>query len=274
MRRYERYVAIGDSTSEGLDDPDGYGGFRGWANRFAEHVAAVQGGLLYANLAVRGRRTRQIREQQLGRALEMHPDLSTVVGGVNDLLHPRFDAGEVHREIETMQRALVDIGATVLTFTLPSMSQVMPSTRRFEPRVRAMNEALRAACAGSGAILVDLAAHEDVGSDPRMWSVDRLHANSLGHERIGQALAHAIGLPGFTDAWTTPLPPAPPRTLLQTLRSDLHWVGAYLIPWLWRHSRGRSSGDGLEAKRPDLLPAALPADARLPLAMSAVRREP
>ena len=26
MRRFERYVAIGDSTVEGLDDPDGRGG--------------------------------------------------------------------------------------------------------------------------------------------------------------------------------------------------------------------------------------------------------
>ena len=40
MRRFERYVAIGDSTVEGLDDPDGRGGHRGWANRLAERIAA------------------------------------------------------------------------------------------------------------------------------------------------------------------------------------------------------------------------------------------
>ncbi len=52
---YERYVAIGDSSTEGLDHPDGQGGYRGWANRLAEQVAAAQGGsLLYANLAIRG----------------------------------------------------------------------------------------------------------------------------------------------------------------------------------------------------------------------------
>jgi hypothetical protein len=42
-RRFERYVAIGDSSTEGLDDPDGAGGFRGWANRLAERIAATQG---------------------------------------------------------------------------------------------------------------------------------------------------------------------------------------------------------------------------------------
>ena len=57
-KRYERYVAIGDSTSEGLDDPDGRGGYRGWANRLAERLAELQGSVLYANLAIRGRTTR------------------------------------------------------------------------------------------------------------------------------------------------------------------------------------------------------------------------
>jgi lysophospholipase L1-like esterase len=46
MPRFERYVAIGDSTSEGLDegldDPYGAGGHRGWANRLAERLAAAQ----------------------------------------------------------------------------------------------------------------------------------------------------------------------------------------------------------------------------------------
>ena len=36
MRTFSRYVAIGDSTTEGLDDPDGAGGYRGWADRLAE----------------------------------------------------------------------------------------------------------------------------------------------------------------------------------------------------------------------------------------------
>ena len=47
-----RYVAIGDSTTEGLEDPypDG-SGYRGWADRLAERMAQASPGLLYANLA-------------------------------------------------------------------------------------------------------------------------------------------------------------------------------------------------------------------------------
>ena len=33
---WKRYVAIGDSSTEGMGDPDGAGGFRGWADRLAE----------------------------------------------------------------------------------------------------------------------------------------------------------------------------------------------------------------------------------------------
>src|SRR6188508_2638351 len=105
MTHYERYVAIGDSTSEGLDDPDGQGGYRGWANRLAERIAAQQGHLLYANLAIRGRTTRQIREEQLAPALAMRPDLSTVVAGTNDVLRRRFEPEVFGADLELMQKS-------------------------------------------------------------------------------------------------------------------------------------------------------------------------
>ena len=72
---FERYVAIGDSSTEGLKDDDGQGGYRGWSQRLAERIAHAQGSLLYANLAVRGCRTRQVRDEQLAAALAMRPDL-------------------------------------------------------------------------------------------------------------------------------------------------------------------------------------------------------
>ena len=60
-RDWRRFVALGDSFTEGLMDevgPDGR--HRGWADRVAEALAArasAEGadGIEYANLAVRGR---------------------------------------------------------------------------------------------------------------------------------------------------------------------------------------------------------------------------
>lgn len=250
MTRFHRYVAIGDSTTEGLEDPDGQGGYRGWANRFAEHLARAQGSIHYANLAVRGLRVRDVRLTQLDRALAMQPDVATVVGGVNDLLRPNFDADEVATHVRAMVTALRAQGATVLTFTMPDMARVNPLAVLLRGRLEAMNARLRETCRDTGALLLDLAQHE-LGGDPRLWDDDRLHANSLGHERIGKGLAHTAGLPGFDD-WSAPLPPAPERRIRDFVRAELAWSRAHFVPWLVRHARGQSSGDGRTAKRPKL----------------------
>jgi hypothetical protein len=119
--------------------------------------------------------------------------------------------------------------------------------------VAIMNERIRAACANSGAILCDLAAHP-VASDPRVWSDDRLHANSIGHARIADALAYHLGLPGTDRSWAEPLPERPQPSAFSIVRAELAWGRRHLLPWFWRHLQGRSSGDGLSAKRPALLP--------------------
>jgi lysophospholipase L1-like esterase len=254
-RVFARYVAIGDSSTEGLDDPDGRGGYHGWANRLAARVAAAQAPapLLYANLAIRGRSTRAIRDEQLEPALAMRPDLVTLFTGTNDVVRGRFDAAEVGRDVEYMQRRLIENGATVLGFTLPDLSIVLPIARPIAGRVHALNDALRQAAASTGAILVDFAKHP-VGSDPRLWSNDRLHANSVGHERIAAGLAHGLGLPNTDDRWSHPLPTEWKRSLLQSVAAEFRWQRDYFLPWVWRHLRGRSSGDGRKPKRPSLLP--------------------
>ena len=251
-RIFSRYVAIGDSSTEGLDDPDGRGGYHGWANRLAARVAASQASpLLYANLAIRGRSTRQIRDQQLEPALALRPDLVTLFTGTNDVVKPKFDAAAVGRDVEFMQRRLIDNGATVLGFTLPDLSIVLPIARPIAGRVRALNDALRNASESSGAILVDFAKHS-VGSDPRLWSTDRLHANATGHERIAAALAWALGLPGTDDTWSHPLPTEWSQSVPAAIAAELRWQREHFLPWVWRHLRGRSSGDGRGCKRPVL----------------------
>lgn len=256
---FARYVAIGDSSTEGLDDPDGRGHYRGWANRLAERIAATQdGGLDYANLGVRGLKTRAIRERQLDRAVAMRPDLATIFAGTNDAISREFDADAVAADIEHIEVSLIEAGATVLTFTLPDLLPVMPITRLpglrgIGHRVRALNALLRDVAARTGAILVDFEAHP-TASDPRLWSDDRLHANAAGHARIAAALAHALGLPGTDDSWMEPLPP-PPRLRLSTrILDELRWGTRHLVPWIVRHAQGKSSGDGIVAKRPTLEP--------------------
>jgi lysophospholipase L1-like esterase len=254
--RWQRYVAIGDSSTEGLDDPDGTGGFHGWADRLAGHVAAYQGGIEYANLAIRGRNTAQILAEQLPVALALRPHLTTVVSGMNDILAPGFDAVEVAAGVEQMFRQLTEAGATVLSLTLPDPTPNLPLTRIIQPRLLAFNEELRAAAGRHNVIMVDLGSFEE-GSDPRLWSDDRLHGNSEGHELVARALAHGLGVPGFDDSWRKPLPPRVPPGRVDAVLADLTWAHTYALPWLWRSIRGRSAGDGLEPKRPEPRPLSL-----------------
>ncbi|MGW2564161.1 SGNH/GDSL hydrolase family protein [Streptomyces sp. NPDC001514] len=252
---YLRYAALGDSQTEGVGDGDDTTGLRGWADRLAEHLARHNPGMGYANLAVRGRLARQVHAEQLGPALALRPDLATVVAGVNDVLRPRFDADEVAGHLEAMFVALTAQGARVATLTFPDVARITPLARPLGSRVTALNDRIRCAARRHGVIVAETS-HHPVVTDSRLWSPDRLHAGPLGHARIAAAVAHALALPDSDDSWTHPLPPpeSPSPTGWRATFAELRWAAAFLGPWLGRRLRGRSTGDGHTAKRPQLLP--------------------
>src|SRR5215210_3940680 len=96
---FRRYVAIGDSSTEGLEDPDGNGGYIGFADRLAQHIADGQDEPLeYANLGIRSYRMHEIRCTQLDDALAMKPNLVSVFGGVNDVPAARCDFDALRAE--------------------------------------------------------------------------------------------------------------------------------------------------------------------------------
>ena len=83
----DTFVAIGDSFTEGLNDPAPGGGFRGWADLVAGALAAQRPGLFrYANLAIRGKLLGQVVAEQVPRAVELAPDLVSLAAGGNDIL--------------------------------------------------------------------------------------------------------------------------------------------------------------------------------------------
>lgn len=249
--RFSRYVALGDSTTEGLDDPYADGSYRGWADRLAGRLAIENPDLGYANLAIRGRKVPQIRAEQLAPALALKPDLASVIGGLNDILRRNVDLNRVCGDLEAMIAALRGVGATVLVMTYPDPTAVIAVARsRVQSRVRAFNHRLRRIAAAHGATVLDLD-HDDI-AHPALWSVDRLHANGLGHERITFAAAAALGLEGGAEL--EPLPEPAARALHLRMADDAAWAGRHLAPWVIRRIRGRSSGDGLTPKRPELAP--------------------
>jgi lysophospholipase L1-like esterase len=250
---FSRYVALGDSTTEGLDDPGPGGTYVGFADRLAARIARENPDLLYANLAIRGRKAWQIHGEQLGPAVAMRPDLATVVGGLNDILRPKVELADVAGHLEAVTKGLRESGATVVGMTYPDPCAIMPIAKPIRPRVLELNEALRGIARRHGMVLVD--AERDGIVDARLWSVDRLHANAAGHERIAGAIAHSLGLQVDEDPWL-PLPPADPVHRAIAVGREIAWVARYMTPWIMRRIRGRSSGDGILPKRPQLTPIA------------------
>ncbi|MCR5980398.1 SGNH/GDSL hydrolase family protein [Gordonia jinghuaiqii] len=250
--QYSRFVAIGDSQTEGLGDPHPEYEFRGWADRLADRMALLNPDLRYANLAVRGKRTRQVLEDQLEPALALEPDLIAAPLGMNDVIgRSRLD--QVRADLDTIYRQLAGSGATVIVSTFPNIVRTIPFAARKEARLMELNEMNREFAAIYDFLLVDLHAGA-VLTDPRSWSSDRLHASPFGHERFADAAAHALGLPDSTPDWGSPLPPAPTPHPVAVLVRETRWAVEFFTPWLIRKIRGVSLGDGREPKRPTLTP--------------------
>jgi len=256
---WRRYIALGDSFTEGLSDPDPDrpGEFRGWADRLAGHLAAAvpDADVEYANLAIRGRLLRQVAEEQVPVAIEARPDLVSLVAGGNDLMRPGADPDVLAATLEDAVRRLRAAGADVLLATGVD-TRLTPILRRVRGKVAIFNAHVWSIASRNGAVVLDQWGADWI-LDWRLWDTDRIHLTAEGHRRIALAAAAALGLPGADgDDWRTPLPPADPRPFRAAVAEEAAWVRGFVAPWIGRRLRGRSSGDGRAAKRP--VPLSLP----------------
>jgi len=246
-----RLVAIGDSTVEGLEDPGPDGVYIGWADRFAAHLNVIHPGLLYANLAVRGQTSREVRQTQLKPALALGPDFAVVVAGVNDILRPKLDRQALRDDLFAMHAELAASSAQVLTFTMPDMARVAPLAVVLRGRLQYLNSLTLQCRERYGSVVVDLAS-VPAASHPALWHTDRLHGNTEGHRRIAAALAEAVGYD--VQDWRAEPPPVTKSGLVRVALGEAAWAGSHLLPWAWEHARGQSSGEDATCKRPKLLP--------------------
>lgn len=242
------FMALGDSFTEGLNDIRPDGTMAGWADRFAARLAQREPGLRYANLAVRGKVLDQIVEDQLPIAMAAAPDLVGFSAGGNDLLRARANPDSVAARYEDAVRRLRAGGSRVLVFTGFDVGST-PVLRLARGKIAVYNEHLRIIAARNGCDLVDLWAL-DALRHPQAFSPDRLHLSPAGHDRVARLVARTLGLPAEDPDEAWPVDDHGPARR----RDDIDWAREHLLPWVGRHLRGHSSGDGLEAKRPALDP--------------------
>lgn len=254
LHPWSRYVALGDSFTEGIGDPEPQspGGHRGWADRVAEVLSERTDDFAYANLAIRGRLLQQIADEQVDAALALRPDLITISGGGNDIIRPGTDPDRVAELFDETIRRLRSDGATVVMFNGPDIGMT-PVLRRVRGKVAIYNENLRAIAAKHDAIVADMWALRQL-QNAQMWAPDRLHFSPLGHHTIAIAVLEALGV----DHGLEPLHPEPlPERSWRSARvDDIGWAREYLVPWVVRRIRHQSSGDSVTPKRPTLPPPA------------------
>jgi len=199
--QWNRYVALGDSTTEGFRDP--IAGVTepllGWADRLAmildgnarlrdEHFA-------YTNLAARGRRIRHVVADQVPRAIELQADLVSIVIGGRDLMTAQGDPDELASEVESGVRAIRATGADVLLATCfdPRFGFFLKPLR---DRAAVYNANLWSIARNHGTFTLDLWGARELQA-PAMWAEDRVHLAPAGHRLLACKAAHSLGVPYY-----------------------------------------------------------------------------
>jgi len=246
---WSRYVAIGDSFTEGIGDPEpaSPGGHRGWADRVAEVLAAQTDDFAYANLAIRGRLLQQILDEQVDAALALRPDLISISAGGNDIIRPGTDPDEVAARLDAGIARLRGDGATVVMFNGPDIGGT-PVLGRIRGKVAIYNENLHAVAKRHDAIVADMWALREL-TDPRMWAPDRLHFSPIGHQTIARMVLDALNVSHDLEPFEAE--PMPRQSWRQARIDDIGWAREHFAPWILRRLRRESSGDGVVPKRPE-----------------------
>jgi len=243
-----RYVALGDSLTEGLGDRDfaheRHG--KGWADRFATLLAcaaADTGGVVeFANLAVRSRTAASIFGEQVDRALELRPDLVTIMAGANDLWRPGACLDSVEASVRSALDRLIAAGTRVIL-----ANTINPVHHwAFRPgvaRSARMSDLLSRLAKEYNLDLLDV--HGSVSlRRQRFWAQDMVHFGERGHIHVANRAAKLIGVP---HRLTVPSFDEPPRDY-QTPRDFALWIYRHVLPFSYRVFRRITAGDGIAPK--------------------------
>lgn len=238
--------------TEGMSDEIIDGKYRGWADRVADTLAKSNSDFTYMNLAIRGKLLKQVVEDQIPAAVKFIEGKQTLVSfhaGANDVLRPNYQADLSLPLYEEGVKQLTDAGATVIIFTVIDKVEGKGKTATlWHQRFSNFNENVRRVAAKYPVILFE-AKNAEFLNDRRFLAFDRLHMNSEGHRRLANAVLQGLDFE-FDPNWKVPLDPAKKKNKVVRIVLNFIWIITFVIPWIWRRIRGKSSGDGRIAKYP------------------------
>jgi lysophospholipase L1-like esterase len=226
------------------------GNYRGWADRVADKLAKSDSDFTYMNLAIRGKLLKQVVDDQIPQAIKYIEGKQTLVSfhaGANDVLRPNYQADLSLPQYEEGIRLLTNAGATVIIFTVIDKVEGKGKTAAlWHQRFSNFNENVRKVAAKYPVILFE-AKDAEFLNDRRFLAFDRLHMNSEGHRRLANAVLQGLGYE-FDPNWKVAPAVAKKKNKVVRVATNIVWVATFLIPWIWRRIRGKSSGDGRIAK--------------------------
>ena len=238
--------------TEGMSDEIIDDKYRGWADRVADTLAKSNSDFTYMNLAIRGKLIKQVVEDQIPAAVKFIEGKQTLVSfhaGANDVLRPNYQADLSLPLYEEGVKQLTDAGATVIIFTVIDKVEGKGKTATlWHQRFSNFNENVRRVAAKYPVILFE-AKNAEFLNDRRFLAFDRLHMNSEGHRRLANAVLQGLDFE-FDPNWKVPLDPAKKKNKVVRIALNFIWIITFVIPWIWRRIRGKSSGDGRIAKYP------------------------
>lgn len=239
-----RFVAIGDSFTEGVGDELPDGRIRGWADLAASGWATALGhSIQYANLAIRGKLIWPIVEQQLEAALALRPNFLSFNGGGNDILRPRADVEHIADAFNRVLRRCDEEGVTLILLSGANPSGQLPLGKVFQRRGDLLSAAVLRRVEDRPDVVRALNWEDRELSRPTYWSEDRLHMSEIGHHRVAARVLDSLGLASDPDWWSLTSP-------AQSSATGLAYYRQHVGPWLKRRIAGTSSGDGRTAKYP------------------------
>jgi lysophospholipase L1-like esterase len=238
-----RFVAIGDSFTEGVGDELPDGRVRGWADIAAQGWADAAGHPIeYANFAIRGKLAWPIIEEQLEPALALEPTHLSFNGGGNDMLRPRTNMEHIADAFSRVLRRCDEQGVRMILLSGANPAGQLPMGSTIQRRGDELSAAVLRRVSGRDDVVRALNWPDHELSTGAYWSEDRLHMNSHGHHRVAARVLDALGYE----------PPAEWRAPSSASRgpSGLAYYRQHVGPWMKRRITRTSSGDGRAAKYP------------------------
>lgn len=239
-----RFVAIGDSFTEGVGDELPDGRVRGWADIAAQGWADASGQPIhYANFAIRGKLAWPIVEEQLEPALALGPTHLSFNGGGNDMLRPRTDVEHIADTFSRVLRRCDEEGVTLILLSGANPAGQLPLGSLIQRRGDELSAAVLRRTAGRTDVITALNWPDRELSTGAYWSEDRLHMNANGHHRVAARVLHGLGYEPPAQWW------APAERVAGA--SGLAYYRQHVGPWVRRRITRTSSGDGRTPKYPN-----------------------